>query len=88
MLKNRIIMNLLDLADEGDENAAREAKIMAVGMGLSIAQIKAGLTPEIPKLPEGESPVPLLPEGGRVGGIIPSSAKRASEVRRTPEEEK
>lgn len=84
VLKNRIIMNLLDLAEEGDENAAREAKIMAVGMGLTIEQIKAGITPEVPKPESPDQTIPLMPEGGRVGGIIPSSAKRSADLRRTP----
>lgn len=86
VLKHRIIMNLLDLAEEGDENAAREAKIMAAGMGLTIAQVKAGITPKPPELPEPEKEtVPLLGEGGQTGGIIPSPARRASELMRTPQ---
>jgi len=88
ILKHRIIMSLLAKADEGDENAAREAMIMAMGMGVSIEQMKAGVMPEIPEMATpGESIVPLLPEGGRTGGIIPSSAKKAGELTQTPRKE-
>ena len=88
ILKHRIIMSLLDKVDDGDEDAAREAKIMAMGMGVSIEQMKAGVIPEMPKIATPTEPgVPLLPEGGRVGGLIPSSAKKAGELTRTPREE-
>ena len=88
ILKHRIIMSLLDKADEGDENAAREAKIMAMGMGLSIEQMRAGIMPQIPEIATpAEEAVPLLPEGGRVGGLIPSSAKKAGELTQTPGEQ-
>src|SRR3990167_7067219 len=87
ILKHRIIMSLLDKADEGDEDAAREAMIMAMGMGISVEQMKAGIMPEIPKITTSpESGIQLLPEGGRVGGTIPSSAKKAGELTQTPRE--
>ena len=88
ILKHRIIMSLLDKADEGDEDAAREAMIMAMGMGVTIEQMKAGVIPEMPKIATPTEPgVPLLPEGGRVGGTIPSSAKKAGGLTQTPREE-
>ena len=88
ILKHRIIMSLLDKADEGDEDAAREAMIMAMGMGISVEQMKAGIMPPVPELPMPTEPgVPLLPEGGRVGGTIPSSAKKAGELTQTPREQ-
>ena len=86
VLKHRIIMKLIKKADEGDENAEQEWRIMAAGMGWSIEQIKAGILPPQLKMPEAKPAIPLLPEGGRVGGTIPSSAKRAGELRRTPQE--
>ena len=86
VLKLRIVLNLLARADDGDEDAEMEAFIMAQGMNLSIEQIKAGIVPETPPLPTPESAIPLLPEGGRVGGTIPSSAKRAGELTQQPEE--
>ncbi len=83
ILKHRIVMGLIKRAKDGDEDAAMEAKIMATGMGLSIAQIKAGITPEVPKPePSPEPPVPLLGPSG----AMPSSAKQASDLSRTPEE--
>ena len=86
ILKHRIIMKLLKKADEGDEDAEQEWRIMAAGLGWSIEQIKAGILPPQLKPPKDKSAIPLLPEGGRVGGTIPSSAKRAGELRRTPQE--
>ena len=86
VLKLRIVLKLLEKADDGDEDAEMEAFVMAQGMNLTIEQIKAGIVPETPQLPQGESAVPLLPEGGRVGGTVPSSAKKAGELVRTPEE--
>ena len=86
VLKLRIVLNLLEKADEGDEDAEMEAFVMAQGMNLSIEQIKAGIVPETPQIPQGEEPIPLLPEGGRIGGSVPSSAKRAGELQSTVEE--
>ena len=87
ILKLRIVLKLLAKADDGDEDAEMEAFVMAQGMNLTIEQIKAGIVPEIPPSPEVESAVPLLPEGGRVGGTIPSSAKKAGELTQMPREE-
>ena len=87
ILRHRIIMNMLKLGEEGDEEAAREAKIMAASMGMSLAQIKAG---QLPKPPEPEKkPEPMLPllgEGGQTGGL-PSSAQKAGVLQKTPAEE-
>ena len=89
ILRLRIIMTMLERAEEGDEDAAREAQLMAFGMGLDIAQIKAGLVAKMPE--QGPTPkpeVPLLPLGGQVGGIVPSSAQMGSDLRQTPQEER
>ena len=85
ILRHRIIMSMVGLAEEGDENAAKEAEIMAASMGMSLSQIKAGgIQPEVPPQPkESESVVPLLGEGGQVGGL-PTSAQKASQLVRTP----
>jgi len=88
VLKFRIVLKLLAKADDGDEDAEMEAFVMAQGMGISIEQIKAGIIPKQPELPTSEPTVPLLPEGGRVGGTVPSSAKKAGELTQTPQEEK
>ena len=72
-------MNLLDLADDGDENAAIEAKILASGMGLTIEQIKAGITPNQALPAEAKENIPLLGEGGQVGGIPPAFAQMGNE---------
>jgi len=87
VLKLKIVLSLLEKADDGDEDAEMEAFVMAQGMGISIEQLKAGIVPETPQLPEGEGAVPLVPEGGRVGGTVPSSAKKAGELTRTPRRE-
>lgn len=84
VLNYRIIRNLLELAAKGEKAAAREAQIMAASLGLTLRQIKAGqmqpeLPPEAEKTPE--SVIPLLGEGGKVGGI-PSSAVRASQLQK------
>ncbi len=86
VLKLRIILRLLEKADEGDEDAEMEAFVMAQDMNLSIEQIKAGIVPEQPQMPTSEPTIPLLPEGGRIGGTIPSSAKKAGELTQTPQE--
>ena len=89
VLRHRIIMAMLDLAEAGDENAAREAKLMAASMGMTLAQVRAGQLPK-PSEPEpgrSERPlVPLLGQGGQVGGI-PSSAQKANMMARTPAQE-
>ena len=84
ILRYRIMMSLVKRAEEGDEDAAREAKVMAASMGMSLAQIKAGQLPPPPEPPKPAQPImPLLGEGGQVGGI-PSSAQKASMLTRTP----
>lgn len=87
VLKLRIVLSLLEKADDGDEDAEMEAFVMAQGMSLTIEQIKAGIVPEQPQLPQGEEAVPLLPEGGRVGGTVPSSAQKAGDLIQQPRED-
>ena len=87
ILQHRIIMSMLELAEKGDENAAREAKIMAATMGMSLAQVKAGVLPK-PVSPEqkpGEPLVPLLGEGGKTGGL-PTSAMKGMPQQEVPQE--
>ena len=88
ILRHRIIMSMVELAEEGDENAAKEAEIMAASMGMSLSQIKAGvMQPEAPPQPKESAPVvPLLGGGGQVGGL-PTSAQKASQLVRTPARE-
>ena len=77
ILMHRIIMAMLDLAEKGDENAAREAKLMAARLGATLAQVKAGQIPEARPAPQERAEPPLIPLlGGRgqVGGI-PASAQ-------------
>ena len=81
------ILALLEKADEGDEVAERKAFVMAGDLGISIEQLKAGIVTPKPQLPQSEEVVPLMPEGGRTGGVVPSSAQRAADLRRTPKEE-
>ncbi len=87
VLRNRVIMNLLEMAEDGDENAAVEAQIMAAEIGATIDQIKQGIIPP-PPAPSGngEKPteplIPLLGKGGQVGGIPRVAIGSAS-----PEEE-
>jgi len=88
ILRHRIIMNLVEMAEDGDENAAYEAQIMAVSMGLTLDQIKSGqVMPTVPTMSgNGEQPtepiVSLLGKGGSVGGIPRAAIGSAS-----PEEE-
>ena len=71
VLRNRTIIKLLEMAeDDGDEDAARDAQIMAAEIGASLEQIRQGVEvapPEMPK-PEGGEELPLL-GGGKVGGV-------------------
>jgi len=82
ILRNRVIMNLLEMAEDGDENAAVEAQILAAEMGATIDQIKQGILP--PPIPSGngEKPgeplIPLLGRGGEIGGIKREAIRSAS----------
>jgi len=73
VLRNRTIIKLLEMAeDDGDEDAARDAQIMAAEMGASLDQIRQGaeVAPPEPQ-PSGEPMIPLLGQGGQVGGVKP-----------------
>ena len=85
---HRIIMDLLEQAEKNnDEEAAREAQIMALELGLTLDQVRSGQLPEPqPEQEPGEPLIPLLGEGGQVGGLSPS--KVASNLRRTPQPER
>ena len=84
VLQRRIIMNTLELAEDGDENAAKEARLMTESLGMTITQIRAGMLPPPPEPEKPAEPImPLLGGGGAEGGI-PSSAQKASALQRTP----
>ena len=84
---HRIIMDLLEQAEKNnDEEAAREAQIMAMEMGMSLDQIKAGIMqPQPPKQPVAGKPLlPLLGDGGGQRG----TNQMAANLVRTPQEAK
>ncbi len=61
-------MALLEEAEKGDENSAREAQIMAMEMGVSIEQAKMGILPELSGKPQSPAnAMPLLGDSGQVG---------------------
>ena len=83
----RTIRKLLTRAeDTNDPDAAREAQIMANDLGISIDQARAGMLepPQIEEPKAVQSALPLLGEGGQVGGVSPGTA--ASNIQRTPRE--
>jgi hypothetical protein len=76
--RNRIITSLLEMAErDGDENAARDAQLMATEMMSSIDTMTAGAEEaqaeaQPPPTPNVGNPMlPLLGEGGNVGGTGP-----------------
>ena len=77
VLRHRVIRSLLAKAEKGNQDAAREAKIMSVAMATSLMQTKMGQLPPPGKQPgagqpSGNQPTqlpPLLGEGGNVGGL-------------------
>lgn len=85
---HRIIMSLLEKAEKNnDEEAAREAQIMAMELGMTIEQMRSGqMAPPKPAQVEAPSEpiLPLLGEGGKVGGLRPS--KVASNLQKQPRE--
>ncbi len=77
VLKNRVILKLLDMAeDDKNEQAAMDAQILAEEMGASIEQIKAGNIVQPPEVPNagGNPLIPLMGDGKNVGGIKPTPA--------------
>lgn len=85
ILKTRIIKALVE---EGDDDSLYEAQLLSAEMGVSVKQIMAGAVPEeseLTKLPTArESASPLL--SLFAGGGPRTSAKRAAELKQTPEE--
>ena len=76
VLRNRVIMKLLEMAeDDKNVDAARDAQIMAAEIGASLDQIKQGaeVAPPEPQ-PGGEPIIPLLGQGGAIGGTKPKVA--------------
>ncbi len=73
ILRHRIIMNQLKLAEDGDENAAVEAKMLAMGLQVGPQPASTTRTGGSTKSTNTQPIVPLLGAGGAVGGI-PSTA--------------
>lgn len=74
LLKHRIIMALNELAEKTDDaGIAYEAMMLTEEWSAAIDQIRSGteVTPPQPQ-PQGQPLLPLLGEGGQVGGIKPS----------------
>lgn len=84
VLRHRIVMNTIKIAEEGDKDAEKEVQIMIGEMRASIEQVKAGNIPQIPQQSEGK-PEPLMDLFGQAGGK--TSAKKASELEATPRQE-
>ena len=82
---NRTINKLLELAEKGDDAAARDAQIMALELGMNLEQVKRGELPAgaAPEKPQGQV-LPLLGEGEEIRGMRPG--KRAVEEQKTPQE--
>ena len=79
VMRSRIIRNLADMADEGNEDAQEDYLIMKAEMEAALMQVKNGQAPTQPSDNGGrttEPLVPLLGKGGQVGGI-PREAIRA-----------
>lgn len=76
VLRNRTIIKLLEMAEDDDnEDAARDAQIMAAEIGASLEQIRQGVEVAPPEpQPSGEPMLPLLGGGGQVGGVAPKVA--------------
>jgi hypothetical protein len=72
---NRTIQSLLQMAeDDENEEAARDAQLMALELGVTIDQIKAGVMqpPKPSQAGQGGQPLmPLLGKGGNVGKVTP-----------------
>ena len=75
--RHRVIMALLEEAEKGDENASREAMLMAQEMGVSIELLKKGIMPESQaKGGAGSSQIPLLGQSGQTGALPPSDTEQ------------
>lgn len=71
--RHRVIMALLEEAERGDENAAVEAKILALELGVSLEMVKQGILN--PAETGGKPPfqqAPMLGDGGQNGEGLPS----------------
>lgn len=65
---NRDVRALLEMAERGDENAMLEAEIASAQMGVSLQQMLAGETGELPPEKEDEPTQVLSLFGGNQGG--------------------
>lgn len=79
---DRTIRALLEEADRGDKIARFEAELMSAEMGMSLKQLLAGETQQIPKPEEAQEPQPIMPLFGKSAGK--SSAQKAADLEATP----
>jgi len=79
VMRYEVIQALLDMAEAGDEDAEKKAKIMTAEIGMTIGQVMQGGIPQAETRPE--SMLPLLAPGGK------SSAKKAAELQGLPRPE-
>lgn len=70
VLKNRTIIKLLELAEKGNDDAARDAQIMAEELGMSLQMIKQGIITPTPTQEKMPAPmIDLMGRSGDVGGL-------------------
>lgn len=73
VLIHRVILNLLDLAEKGDDNAAREARMMTIAMAargvMPTGPASTTLTGGSTTAENTQPLVPLLGAGSQVGGL-------------------
>jgi hypothetical protein len=91
----RTIVDLLDMAERGDEDARIDAELLATEMGITLEQILRGEIPatqpaKTKPQKTGEGILPLFAEGGARSpetiGAPESSAKKAANIKGTPAE--
>jgi hypothetical protein len=77
VLMNRTIRKLTEMAEEdGDEDAAEDAYILQVELGASIDQTLTGGQGQIqPPQQQSSDILPLMGQGGKVGGVKPAPAE-------------
>jgi hypothetical protein len=76
VLRNRVITKLLEMAeDDKNEDAARDAQIMAAEIQTSIDQMRMNTQVENPEVPQEQNSImPLLGDGGNIGKVNPTPA--------------
>jgi len=78
---DRIIRNLVEMAERGDENARYEAELLSAEMGMTLEQMLSGGAAQIPTPEKGQKPQPLVPLTGRG---TQTSAKTAAQLQQKP----